>query len=342
MKSQNIQRIEFIDVIRGIASLMVLFQHVFEKIYTSFESYTLNYFNFGIAGVSSFFLVSGFIIPLSLERRPSVKLFIVNRFFRIYPLYIFVLLCTVLILTIKHTVISTSTFIYNLTLFQEYFGKPLYVGLSWTLSLEIVWYAIFAIIFLLSLQKNIFTFLRIAGGLIILISIISLIVGTRFPMGRFAYLYSCLIGLMTYRFYIGDISKEKFKRALFISLLPIIISFYITYGHFHNSIFSLVCVFLSWLGGYLLFFILFITRKNEYKWLWMYLGRISYSTYLLHSIFIGIFFYYFNANIYVGLSIIGMAILSAHYTFLYIETPGIRLGKTIHNKLSQITGSRKV
>jgi peptidoglycan/LPS O-acetylase OafA/YrhL len=38
-----------------------------------------------------FFLVSGYIVPASLERRGSVRGFWVSRVFRLYPLYLFAL-----------------------------------------------------------------------------------------------------------------------------------------------------------------------------------------------------------------------------------------------------------
>ncbi len=46
------------------------------------------WFNAGQYGVFVFFLVSGYIIPASLERKGSVRGFWVSRAFRLYPLYL--------------------------------------------------------------------------------------------------------------------------------------------------------------------------------------------------------------------------------------------------------------
>src|ERR1700744_557017 len=53
---------------------------------------------FGETGVVAFFLVSGFVIPLSLEKTASLRLFWIHRVLRIYPLYILVFILTFLIL----------------------------------------------------------------------------------------------------------------------------------------------------------------------------------------------------------------------------------------------------
>ena len=42
----------------------------------------------GNYGVFVFFLISGYIVPASLERKGSVRTFWVSRLFRLYPLYL--------------------------------------------------------------------------------------------------------------------------------------------------------------------------------------------------------------------------------------------------------------
>jgi peptidoglycan/LPS O-acetylase OafA/YrhL len=44
--------------------------------------------NPGDYGVFVFFLISGYIVPASLERKGSVRTFWVSRLFRLYPLYL--------------------------------------------------------------------------------------------------------------------------------------------------------------------------------------------------------------------------------------------------------------
>jgi Acyltransferase family len=82
-------RYAFIDVLRGVAALLVIFQHGGEgagwfSIATGFGPWV----NFGQVGVLTFFLVSGFVIPLSLERANALGRFWKHRIFRLDPLYL--------------------------------------------------------------------------------------------------------------------------------------------------------------------------------------------------------------------------------------------------------------
>jgi peptidoglycan/LPS O-acetylase OafA/YrhL len=107
MKSSN--RIEFLDYVRGIAILSVfLFHSLQESFYFStlpWYGWLHNYSHvpktflallpasFGWAGVSVFFVVSGFCIHLSFHKQGREwRSFFIRRFFRIYPPYFFALL----------------------------------------------------------------------------------------------------------------------------------------------------------------------------------------------------------------------------------------------------------
>ena len=56
--------------------------------------------NPGDYGVFVFFIISGYIVPASLERRGSVRAFWVSRIFRLYPLYLLAVGLAVLLWTI--------------------------------------------------------------------------------------------------------------------------------------------------------------------------------------------------------------------------------------------------
>src|SRR3954452_17183752 len=80
-------RLGFLDFVRGVAAFAVVLQHGGETFWPAVNRATHNYVNVGRFGVVAFFLVSGFIIPFSLERGGSVRRFWTGRFFRLYPLY---------------------------------------------------------------------------------------------------------------------------------------------------------------------------------------------------------------------------------------------------------------
>src|SRR5579863_7940965 len=80
-------RLTFLDSVRGLAALAVLLEHVGDRLHPAFRVFTHDWFSFGKLGVTAFFLTSGFVIPLSLERGRSLKRFWISRVFRLYPIY---------------------------------------------------------------------------------------------------------------------------------------------------------------------------------------------------------------------------------------------------------------
>jgi hypothetical protein len=94
------KRIAFLDTARAVAALAVLFQHSLEGaglVSLTKQALGQTVVNFGEVGVLVFFLVSGFIIPASLEKIRNQAEFWRRRALRIYPLY-FAVMVTNLIL----------------------------------------------------------------------------------------------------------------------------------------------------------------------------------------------------------------------------------------------------
>src|SRR4051794_2081867 len=80
-------RLAWLDAIRGVGASAVLLEHLLYRFLPGLRPY---WFNLGMYGVLVFFLVSGYIIPASLEHRGDVRAFWIGRFFRLYPLYLLV------------------------------------------------------------------------------------------------------------------------------------------------------------------------------------------------------------------------------------------------------------
>ncbi len=78
---------EFLDGLRGVAAFAVLVQHGSELLWPRYFHWSETVFRPGECGVVVFFLVSGFIIPGSIERYGSLARFWVGRFFRLFPMY---------------------------------------------------------------------------------------------------------------------------------------------------------------------------------------------------------------------------------------------------------------
>ncbi|GGO06745.1 acyltransferase [Microbispora rosea subsp. aerata] len=84
----KVTRLAWLDALRGIGAMAVVAEHALPWLMPSLRPY---WFNLGMYGVLVFFLVSGYIIPASLEKRGDVGAFWISRVFRLYPLYLLVI-----------------------------------------------------------------------------------------------------------------------------------------------------------------------------------------------------------------------------------------------------------
>jgi peptidoglycan/LPS O-acetylase OafA/YrhL len=157
-------RLDYLDSIRGFAALLVVFHHVFETYMDSMGgSYSLlesfyNVIDIGRVGVIVFFITSGFVIPWSLKVGSSevLKTFAIKRFFRLYPVYWFSIILTVIIgLGPGIQIISTEQVFINFTMIHKFLGVESILPPYWTLHLELVFYFICAFLFFFIYQYGI-------------------------------------------------------------------------------------------------------------------------------------------------------------------------------------------
>jgi peptidoglycan/LPS O-acetylase OafA/YrhL len=82
-------RIDYLDGLRGIAILLVLGFHAYARwpdhapYGDEFSEFPL--FSYGWLGVQLFFLISGFVIFMTLDKTPSFAVFMGKRFLRLFP-----------------------------------------------------------------------------------------------------------------------------------------------------------------------------------------------------------------------------------------------------------------
>src|SRR6516165_2700913 len=128
------ERLGFLDVARGLAALLVLLSHAFGHVPGAAA--------LGRAGVVLFLVVSGFIIPASLEQGGSNARFWLRRFFRLFPAYWFSLLLAGACHGLGYGVTSATAgqWLLNVTMLQGFFKAPPVWGVFWTLQLELVIY----------------------------------------------------------------------------------------------------------------------------------------------------------------------------------------------------------
>lgn len=339
MVRRTVSRYGFIDAIRGLAACAVMLQHSLyaSKLLGDFPNAKLTGFiphwlEFGETGVVAFFLVSGFVIPLSLEKTANFGLFWLHRALRIYPLYITVFIIGLILNgrnTLQNSALALKSIGAHLLFVQEYVHVKNLVGGSWTLSLEIVWYIVISGLFLLSLNKR-FNILIIGSVVASLASWVVCLSGHHMPMGRLSMLLCCVAGLVCYRYEQGDLSRAAFHKLLGVMGSLIVLNLAVGDAIFpaDHPTSSFGMAFDSWSLAAVLFFVPFATREADF---WRhsalaFLGRISYSTYLLHPC----------ALFILGLiPIEGVALIACTFvltiplsvvTYRFIELPAIRFG----------------
>ena len=147
-----------LDALRGLAAISVVFFH-----YTRPQNVS-HIFSFGVTAVDLFFMISGFVIFMSINKISSGKKFVINRISRLYPTYWFCVIFAFAVMTflkiskfpINHIKIYSSwDFVANLTMFQLYFNVPNLDGPYWTLIVEMLFYILILILFQLNLLKHI-------------------------------------------------------------------------------------------------------------------------------------------------------------------------------------------
>lgn len=155
-------RFKLIQVFRAVAALLVVSHHLIANTNTYFKRPAFgNFFNFGFIGVDFFFVLSGFIITYihfsDIVSQGNWLTFFKKRFIRIYPIYWVIATVTLIVYTaitpamlkdVGLTMDFKLPVIRNFVL-QSYLLIPQevlrLVGVSWTLSYEILFYLVFGI-----------------------------------------------------------------------------------------------------------------------------------------------------------------------------------------------------
>jgi peptidoglycan/LPS O-acetylase OafA/YrhL len=138
------KRIAFLDYLRVFAFASVFIGHLYPHALEGMPFLNRVIFPFvqeGVCGVIVFFLISGYIINEVLRIEYSAQ-FLVRRFFRIYPLYIFAVLIELMILSWQGApLIPWPQILSRMLLIGDLFNTPLGLqGIEWTLRAELLFY----------------------------------------------------------------------------------------------------------------------------------------------------------------------------------------------------------
>lgn len=139
-------RLGELDVLRGVAAIAVLGCHYTSEFNLVGRLSPEWIFRLGGYGPHLFFIISGFVIFMSLRRRSSPLDFAFFRFARLFPVYwVALVLSTVLLhLSSQYSVEKPTLgqFFGNLTMLQTWFGVAHVEESYWTLAVELKFYAL--------------------------------------------------------------------------------------------------------------------------------------------------------------------------------------------------------
>jgi peptidoglycan/LPS O-acetylase OafA/YrhL len=296
-------RLYQIDLFRIISAFMVMMYHYsfrgyYSKVYCEVEFPILGHFwKYGYLGVSLFFLISGFVILMSVQKK-TLSEFIKSRFLRLYPTYWLCLLITYFSTQISGNElfsVSRLELIANGTMFNGFVKIPYVDSVYWSLLVEMKFYIIIA--FFIFVRKNIklsedsFISLYLLMSLVFVTGVFSESFLFKIANYFFAFRYNhfFISGMLFYQIYRGGIDRRKFIQLIISFVLSLywvnieasMLSLkYSEFGvHFSNIVVSSFIVLI-----YFLFYFMII-GKLEYlnkKWFFTF-GALTYSLYLLHQ-----------------------------------------------------------
>lgn len=317
-----------INLLRGLAAFLVCLFHFIS--HTDFrgdlfpaDSMIRSIAKLGANGVYIFFVISGFVIPLSLQNSNydirNLFQFLSRRFIRIEIPYIasFLLILFVRFLfVLKNNEVftfSTEQFLYHLVYYIPFSNYEWYNIIYWTLAIEFQFYMIIGLFyFCFSAQNNIILYTTL-----FLFGILSFL----FPDHRFVFNTSTIF-LQGIVLFLIKTEKIDEKFGYFLLFLAACATMYL--HTIEISIFSIITVLA----------ILFIEIDNKYS---NRFGEISYSLYLTHGLIGGNILYlcarYFSGFSMRILLVIVAVLFSLTFAYLFwrfIENPSKKLSKNIN------------
>lgn len=310
-------KIDNIIVLRGVAALGVCLVHA--QLLTGFKSIVdivNQVLNQGQLGVQIFFIISGFILPLSLHKNKynytNFFRFIFKRSLRIDPpFWITIFLSLIVFNELIH--FKFSNLFYNMFYLVPFANNgKWYNDVFWTLGIEFQFYIILGLCFPI-LEK-----ISNYSSLLILVICFYLSLFNQFGQSRSFIIDNIGFFIIGYICYLTYIKKIRYDIGL-----SIVIALCISYGLVIANRYGLISIFTI---------LLILVAKPIPFSLTKFLGGISYSLYLTHMLSIFIFVKLMSTltnNTSTFLLSIIFCIPIAWLFNKYIEKPAMKLSKTI-------------
>lgn len=345
-KQNTNSKIDSLQYLRAFAALWVLFTHVLQRLELKPGGVSFA----GQWGVDVFFLLSGFIIYYTTKEGSNWKSFAIKRIFRIYPAYLICLIvyCCYSIIYNNHGGYSLLCVIQNIIMvpFSEPIGyHSLIVGQAWSTCYELYFYTIFTLILFCRLKKK-----WILPSILVLFAIGVVYNYFYHPLGFIGYMFS-LMGRHHVLFFCEGIfiaehlnllEAIKLKKRWFFVLFMILFVVYLWFLCNSYKFFASIVLSPLFFGGvYLLN--KYLSGQSVLHRIMVYLGDISFSIYLIHSVIIRFLLHQCHiANFTLLLvSTLAATLFFSALCYKFVEQPFIKIGKNISAKINSSNASNQ-
>jgi len=322
-----LKRESSIDALRGIAALAVCLYHVcFASNYMPQGNSWELLAQFGDKGVQVFFILSGLVIPWSISFRKYeyklVKEFLLRRFVRIQVPYAIALIITIfcyLFYLNPSMQVDLKSILTNFFYLVPYSSDSWFLSVAWTLGVEFQFYLIVAISYPFFTSNNSWV-RRLSLLCLASMGLISTpdSINSWFFFPTWAPFFA--VGMMVF-----FLRTQKFSKKEFYISFSIILSFLLFK---YTKLLLLVCLSTT------VFLLYFHTSKPPS--FFIFLGKISYSLYLIHLPIILIAGMILNqiqfSQNFPNLSVVVLMLLAILGSFLFYsfcEKPSLKLAKKL-------------
>ncbi|MCD6017975.1 MAG: acyltransferase family protein [Bacteroidetes bacterium] len=364
------QRIEPLDSLRGIAALLVVVFHVkyiFKLPLDPISEFVVS--KFGL-GVPLFFVLSSFSIFYSLDGKEfsikSVQYYFVRRFFRIAPLYYFLLL---VYFFYRHESLFSLEYLTKLYLnmtFSFGFSPANHEGLvpaGWSIGIEFLIYFVLPIFFCLIRNYKVafISFLIVFVATIILTFEYNSLsyVGESYSYKNIAVMLPFFfLGIFIFYIYKTKSIMVMIGRKKIILFFLTLIGAFLVYATYYYQIHhkNIYVNFINYAKMYVyvsivcFLFLILLQLSNPvslfHNKFFNYAGKWSYSIYLVHPLVIfsskPVYDFIYSAGLNSTLSFcfslfytLSVVIILSYFAFIFIETKGINAGKLLIDRLKR-------
>ena len=341
MKNIELKKYQYIDILRGYAIIMVLFVHYALDYSMLCNSYLYNFLVLGQYGVVLFFMVSAYTLARSLEYRKDkcenyiYQKYFIRRFFRIAPLYYLLLLFSYIFLQGIGVNELTKVDISLVNLLIHFFFldqiSVLYInniiGVEWTVAVE---YSFYILLPFIVFQSNKFLFRLFVFSIFLSMIVLFFrkyyyIDGWWLHYTLLEWFYVFVGGVILYKNEIPKIILNNMNMLIFIILINMIIMSFIKFPFQHYYMFVNLVLFFIYLKHSF--------RVNFINNVMAYIGKISFSLYLIHYIILRYAKEYFDMSFETLLLSLIVTFIISVLTFYLIEQPFIKVGKIITSRI---------